>query len=110
MSRRLPPTPQTPFILGEVHDIPFRFGREMTPDETIVDVDVQCLSVGTTVDPTPGDSVATPHQVQGTLVLQRFRALLAHGRYVVSVEATLSSGRVFTGEALCFVLPRGRTT
>ena len=106
--RRPPPTPQTPFVLGEVHDIPFRFGREMTADETIVDVDVDCASVGETVDPAPLVCVATPHQVQGTLVVQRFEALVAHARYVVSVTATLSSGRVFIGEALCFVLPKAR--
>lgn len=108
MSRRLPPTPQTPFVLGEKHDIPFRFGREMAAGETIASVSVDCLSVGTVVDPSPMASVTTPYEVQGTTVLQRFDALVVNARYVLAVTATLSSGRRFIGEALVFVVPVGR--
>lgn len=108
MSRRLPPTPQTPFVTGEVHDIPFRFGREMAPGETIATVTVQCISVGDVADPSPEACVADAHELQGSIVVQRFRALVTGARYIVAVTATLSSGRVFIGEALCFVLPLGR--
>jgi hypothetical protein len=104
MSRRLPPTPQTPFILGEVHDIPFRFGREMQPGESIVSVQVDCLSIGSVSDPVPLNSVGG-YQVQDTIVLQRFSALVANARYIVVVTAAMNTGRVFIGRALCFVLP-----
>jgi hypothetical protein len=107
--RRLPPTPQTPFVIGEVHDIPFRFGREMTADETVASVTVDCASVGAVVDPDPDASVATPYALSGTTVLQRFAALVEQTRYVVSVTATMSSGRVFIGQALVMVLPKIRS-
>lgn len=116
MPRRLPPVPQTPFVVGEAHDIPFRFGREMTADETVVDVDIDCVSVGTTVDPDPNASVATPHalvaeddEIVATTVVQRFAALVPLARYVLSVTATMSSGRIFIGQALINVLPKVRT-
>jgi hypothetical protein len=116
MPRRLPPVPQTPFVVGEVHDIPFRFGREMTADETVADVDVDCVSVGATEDPDPNATVTTPHALvapEGSLVastvVQRFAALVPVTRYVLSVTATMSSGRVFIGQALVSVLPKVRT-
>lgn len=105
MARRLPPTPQTPFLVGEVDDIPFRFGKEMTPDESIATVDVDCLSVGEVVDPAPDGSLPTGHQVQGTTVLQRFEGIVPGARYVLAIKATMSSGRVFIGDALIIVLP-----
>lgn len=116
MPRRLPPVPQTPFVVGEAHDIPFRFGREMSADETIASVDVDCVSVGVTVDPDPGASVATPHVLVtgadgfvNATVVQRFAALVVGGQYVVSVEATMSSGRVFIGQARVSVLAKVRS-
>lgn len=104
MPRRLPPTPLTPFDVNEVDDIPFRFGREMLSGEAIADVAVDCRSVGAVDDPTPMARVAVPHQVVGTDVLQRFVPALEGTRYVLRVEATMTSGRVFVGAALIAVV------
>lgn len=106
--RRQPPTPQTPFLVGEVLDIPFRFGGEMTPEETIVDVAVSCVVVAG-VDGTPLGRVSTPHQVQERIkVVQRFSGDIEGVRYVVGVAATTSLGHLFIAEALVTVLPRNR--
>jgi hypothetical protein len=116
MPRRLAPVPQTPFVVGEIHDIPFRFGGEMSADETVADVDVECVSVGATVDPDAAATVTEPHALvapAGSLVestvVQRFAALVPYTRYVLSVTATMSSGRVMIGQALVSVLPKVRT-
>lgn len=109
MSRRLPPTPQTPFLVGEVDHLPFRFGRHMKPDETILEIDMQIHSVGAVVDPDPYDSLVAAWQLQDTTVVQPFKGLVPHGRYVLACTAELSSGRVLIGDMLLIVLPLLRT-
>jgi hypothetical protein len=93
------PTPLDPFDVAEADDVPFRFGGQMIAGETITSVDVECRSVGSVVDPTPEQVIATPYQVQGTDVVQRISRSLEGARYIVRVRATMSSGRVFVGAA-----------
>lgn len=104
MQRRVP-TPLDHFDIDEVDDVPFRFGKHMQPGESIVDVDVTCRSVSPlVVDPAPMDVVATPHQVQGTDVIQRISSALEGAQYVVRVRATMNTGRVFVGAALVSIV------
>ena len=98
MARRSP-TPLDVFDLEEADDVPFKFGKEMTPDEAIVAVDVQCRSIGDVVDPSPMSAVSTPYQVVGTDVIQRVASAVEGARYIVRVRATMNTGRVFVGAA-----------
>lgn len=105
MPRRITPVPQTPFVPGEVDDLPFRFGREMRADEAIVQTTVDCVSVGAAPDPDPMARLPVPEQVDGTTVVQRFAASSANLRYVLTCEARLSSGRILIGAMLIPVIP-----
>jgi hypothetical protein len=102
---RRQPTPLDHFDIDEVDDVAFRFGKHMLPSESIADVLVTCRSISPlVVDPSPENVVATPHQVQGTDVIQRISSSLEGAQYVVRVRATMNTGRVFVGAALVSIV------
>lgn len=98
-SFRRAPTPLDPLDIDETDDVVFAFGGEMTPNEGIAQVEVQCRSIGDVVDSIPGEFISTPHQVIGTDVVQRLARNLEGARYIVRVKATMNTGRVFVAAA-----------
>lgn len=106
---------RTPTLLddiyeGEVEDITFPCARALKSGESIAGADVQCLWDHGVADASPSARIATPRQVVGTDVIQRFTNPVAGAWYRLVGTITLSSGRVLVGVGLVYGKPKTSTS
>lgn len=106
---------RTPTLLddvyeGEVEDITFPCARALKAGESIADASVQCLWDHGIADATPSGRIATPRQIVGSDVIQRFSSPVAGAWYRLIGTVTLSSGRVLVGVGLVYGKPKTSTS
>lgn len=92
-------------LQGEKRDITWPCAPALNAGESVASQVVSCVRDRGAADSTPSARIATPAQVIGTDVVQRFSADVGDVWYVISCEVTTTSGRELIGQGLLYVRP-----
>ncbi len=92
-------------LVGEKRDITWPCAPALNAGESVASQVVTCVRDRGAADSTPAARIATPAQLIGTDVVQRFSADVADVWYLLTCEVTTTSGRELIGQGLLYVRP-----
>lgn len=92
-------------VEGEKRDITWPCAPALNAGESIVGAVITCVRDHGEADASPAARIATPRQVIGNDVVQRFSADIGGVWYRLTGEMTTSAGRELVGQCIFFVRP-----